>query len=61
MPHVICLDSGYKRIAHITSPPNISITKERFAGYSKAQEEAGIAITDDYIKYCPTAAAISAR
>jgi LacI family transcriptional regulator len=46
------LDSGYKRIAHITSPPNISITKERFAGYSKAQEEAGIAITDDYIKYC---------
>jgi LacI family transcriptional regulator len=46
------LDSGYKRIAHITSPPNISITKERFAGYSKALEEAGMAITDDYIKYC---------
>jgi LacI family transcriptional regulator len=47
------LDSGYKRIAHITSPPNISITKERFAGYSKALEEAGIAIAEDYIKYCP--------
>ncbi|MBD1362746.1 LacI family DNA-binding transcriptional regulator [Mucilaginibacter sp. ZT4R22] len=47
------LDSGYKRIAHITSPANISITKERFAGYSKALEEAGIAIDDDYIKYCP--------
>ena len=47
------LDSGYKRIAHITSPPNISITKERFAGYSKALEEAGMAINDDYIKYCP--------
>ncbi|RWY50841.1 LacI family DNA-binding transcriptional regulator [Mucilaginibacter gilvus] len=47
------LDSGYKRIAHITSPPNISITKERFAGYRKALEEAGIAIDEAYIKYCP--------
>ncbi|MET3981085.1 LacI family transcriptional regulator [Mucilaginibacter sp. UYP25] len=47
------LDSGYKRIAHITSPPNISITKERFAGYKKALEEAGIAIDESIIKYCP--------
>ncbi|MEO7215411.1 LacI family DNA-binding transcriptional regulator [Mucilaginibacter sp.] len=47
------LDAGYKRIAHITSPPNISITKERFAGYSKALEEAGMAIDYEYIKYCP--------
>ncbi|MFD0765177.1 LacI family DNA-binding transcriptional regulator [Mucilaginibacter lutimaris] len=47
------LDAGYKRIAHITSPPNISITKERFAGYEKALEEAGIAIDENIIKYCP--------
>jgi LacI family transcriptional regulator len=46
------LDAGYTRIAHITSPPNISITRERFAGYSKALEEAGIAIPDEYIKHC---------
>lgn len=47
------LDAGYTRIAHITSPPNISITRERFAGYSKALEEAGIAIPNEYIKHCP--------
>jgi LacI family transcriptional regulator len=47
------LDAGYTRIAHITSPPNISITRERFAGYSKALEEVGIAIPDEYIKHCP--------
>jgi LacI family transcriptional regulator len=47
------LDAGYTRIAHITSPPNISITRERLAGYSKALEEAGIAIPDEYIKHCP--------
>jgi LacI family transcriptional regulator len=47
------LDAGYKRIAHITSPPNISITKERFAGYSKALEEAGMPYQMNYIKHCP--------
>ncbi|MBK0379660.1 LacI family DNA-binding transcriptional regulator [Mucilaginibacter segetis] len=47
------LDGGYRRIAHITSPPNISITRERFAGYKKAMEEAGITIPDEYIKHCP--------
>jgi LacI family transcriptional regulator len=47
------LDGGYKRIAHITNPPNISITKERFAGYSKALEEAGIPVSDELIKHCP--------
>lgn len=47
------LDSGYKRIAHITSPPNISITKERLAGYNHALAEAGITVPDNYIKHCP--------
>jgi LacI family transcriptional regulator len=47
------LDAGYKHIAHITSPPNISITKERFAGYKKALEEAGIGISEEIIKHCP--------
>jgi LacI family transcriptional regulator len=47
------LDSGYKRIAHITNPPNISITKERFAGYQKALEEAGMPIDEEIIIHCP--------
>jgi LacI family transcriptional regulator len=47
------LDSGYKRIAHITNPPNISITKERFAGYRAALEEAGMPIDEEIIIHCP--------
>ncbi|HVW95460.1 MAG TPA: LacI family DNA-binding transcriptional regulator [Mucilaginibacter sp.] len=47
------LDSGYRRIAHITSPPNISITKERLAGYSQALAEAGQETPETYVKYCP--------
>lgn len=46
------LNSGYKKIAHITSSPNLSITIERLAGYKKALEENGITVNDDYIKYC---------
>ncbi|MCQ6958683.1 LacI family DNA-binding transcriptional regulator [Mucilaginibacter aquariorum] len=47
------LDGGYKRIAHITNPPNISITKERFAGYQKALEESGMPIDEEIIIHCP--------
>lgn len=46
------LQSGYKRIAHITSSPNISITKERLAGYNKALQEAGIVNPPPYIQHC---------
>jgi LacI family transcriptional regulator len=46
------LESGYTRIAHITSPPNISITKERLAGYNQALAEAGLQIPEEYIKHC---------
>jgi len=47
------IESGYRKIAHITSPPNISITKERLAGYMDALADAGIQLPDHYIKYCP--------
>jgi LacI family transcriptional regulator len=47
------LDSGYRKIAHITSSPNISITKERLAGYNHALDEAGIDLPGSYIKHCP--------
>ena len=47
------INSGYKKIAHITSSPNLSITEERLDGYKKALAENSIAIKDDYIKYCP--------
>lgn len=47
------IESGYHKIAHITSAPNISITKERLAGYIDALADAGIQLPDYYIKYCP--------
>ncbi|RFZ95810.1 LacI family transcriptional regulator [Mucilaginibacter conchicola] len=46
------LNAGYKKIAHITSPPNISITSERFAGYEHALKEVGMDIPSAYIKHC---------
>src|SRR3982751_6677194 len=33
------LNGGYRKIAHITSSPNISITRERLAGYRQALED----------------------
>ncbi|GAB2687929.1 LacI family DNA-binding transcriptional regulator [Mucilaginibacter koreensis] len=47
------LESGYQRVAHITSSANTSITGERLAGYKKALTNQGIEVDDDYIKYCP--------
>jgi DNA-binding LacI/PurR family transcriptional regulator len=43
---------GYKRIAHVTNSPNLSITKERLAGYKKALEENNIAFDDKLVQYC---------
>jgi LacI family transcriptional regulator len=43
---------GYKRIAHITSPPYLSITKERLKGYADALEKHQIPFNDSLIKYC---------
>lgn len=45
--------SGYRKIAHITSSVNVSITAERLKGYKAALAENGIAVNDSYIKYCP--------
>lgn len=46
------IDSGYKNIAHITNPAHTSIARERLAGYKKALTDKGIAINEQYIKYC---------
>jgi len=44
--------SGYRRIAHITSSPCVSITVERREGYVQALQEAGLAISEAYVRYC---------
>lgn len=46
------LKSGRKRIAHITSQPGLSITKERLKGYLAALEEFGVPFDENLVKYC---------
>ncbi len=43
---------GFKNIAHITSPPHLSITKERLQGYREALEKHGLPFRENLIKYC---------
>lgn len=43
---------GFKKIAHITSSPYLSITKERLQGYKEALEKHNIPYNDALIKYC---------
>lgn len=46
------LQQGFRRIAHITSPGNLSITLERLEGYKRALEDAGVVPDEKYIKFC---------
>ncbi len=46
------ISQGKKTIAHITSPPFLSITQERLAGYKAALEKHEIGVNEDLIKFC---------
>ena len=46
------LETGRRRIAHITSLPGLSITKERLSGYKAALEAFDIPFDDRLVKYC---------
>jgi len=43
------IDGGYRKIAHVTSSPNVSITAERLKGYKLALEENNIPVDEKYI------------
>jgi LacI family transcriptional regulator len=43
---------GYKRIAHITNSPHLSITKERLQGYKDGLEKNNRPFNDTLVKYC---------
>ena len=43
---------GFKKIAHITSSPYLSITKERLQGYKEALEKHNLPYNEALIKYC---------
>lgn len=44
---------GYKRIAHITSSPHLSITRERLEGYREALAKHKIPFQESMVRYCP--------
>src|SRR6188768_419642 len=43
---------GFKKIAHITNSPYLSITKERLEGYRKALEKHHFPYREELVKYC---------
>jgi DNA-binding LacI/PurR family transcriptional regulator len=43
------IDRGYKRIAHIAGPENISISKNRFLGYKAALADNNIPFNDELV------------
>lgn len=45
------INEGYKCIAHISSAPHLSITKERLAGYKRALWEHAIPYSPEYVKF----------
>lgn len=46
------IECGYKRIAAITTPFSLSISRERLAGYKAALIDNGFEVNDELIKYC---------
>jgi LacI family transcriptional regulator len=44
--------NGYKRIAHITNSPYLSISRERLEGYKQALAKHGIPYSENLVKYC---------
>lgn len=52
---------GFKKIAHITSAPSLSITKERLSGYKDALAKHGIPFSEALVKYCPHGGMINAE
>ncbi|MBC7934717.1 MAG: LacI family DNA-binding transcriptional regulator [Rhizobacter sp.] len=46
------LENGYKKIAHITSSPELSIAIERLEGYKKALAEYNVPFDEELVKHC---------
>ena len=46
------ISCGYRNIAAVANSEQLSITKERVAGYNAALSDNGIAINESLIKYC---------
>jgi LacI family transcriptional regulator len=47
------IDQGFKKVAHITSTPYLSITQERLKGYKDALQKHHLPSQESLVKYCP--------
>lgn len=52
------IERGYRRIAHITSPVHLPMTKERLKGYRRALAEAGLSAAPALLKHCAHGGAV---
>lgn len=52
---------GFKKIAHVTSSPYLSITAERLKGYRDALEKHGLPYNESLVKYCTHGGMIAAE
>jgi LacI family transcriptional regulator len=55
------IEQGFRKIAHITSAPYLSITKERLQGYKEALEKNHIPFKESLVKHCNNGGMIAAE
>lgn len=48
----LLINTGFKRIAHLTNSANLMISKDRLEGYKDALQKHGIEFRPEYIKHC---------
>ncbi|REE01568.1 LacI family transcriptional regulator [Marinoscillum furvescens DSM 4134] len=48
------VETGCTQIAYVGGPINLQINQDRFGGYKKALNEAGLALNESWIKHCET-------
>ena len=48
----LLITSGFKKIAHLTSSNNLSISHERFDGFKAAMDKHGLEFKPGYLKHC---------
>jgi DNA-binding LacI/PurR family transcriptional regulator len=46
------IQNGYKQIAFLGSAQHLSNTQERYKGYEKAFEKAGLTVNNSHVKFC---------
>jgi len=57
----LLINTGFKKIAHLTNSNNLLISRERFNGYKAALEKHNISFKPQYLKYCDHGGMIQAE